>query len=441
MDRLDPTAADTILDLPAYKRTYLARGWMLKGSREKGSWSYPQSQQTLLSHRSICEFDACERVVGALLLHQPSFSSSSLSSSRTPPPVLAQPSVPPVAPSGSAGTSCMICVATIHTARAGLLQQHDTERDALRDYKATASLLDVPRAYDLTPDAVSRPHAPDLRTPQIRRAALDMRPYSRAWGPLHPFPIAYGASLATRPRRPSLGLPHSLPRRLFLSRSASHGRRASPARAPIVPVALIAARHTTIVFSGIPPSPLGACASVHPQPGVHGHRRAQRPPRPFLLAGVLPVASALAATSSAPSHSKPASATQQKHDARPQRGLQHLQHRLPIACVGFVASPHAATFLVPFPIADAYRIPAAATTLCAIPSLTQLAYAHFGTICTAPLPLAQRAAPGSEEGPCGRLQREIAAHTQREDTPQWAPAAIAGTGATFAFKFQHVFIV
>ncbi|KAJ7318860.1 hypothetical protein DFH08DRAFT_397612 [Mycena albidolilacea] len=169
---------------------------------------------------------------------------------------------------------------------------------------------------------------------------LDMRHHS---GPLHPFPIAYAVSLATRPRRPSLGLPHSLlPQHLVLSRSASHGGRASPVCAPIVPVALVAARHTTTVFSRIPPSPLGACASVHPQPGVNDHRRTQRPLRPFLLASVPPVASALAATSSAPSHSKPASATQQKHDAQPQRRLQHLQHRLPIACVGFVASPHAA---------------------------------------------------------------------------------------------------
>ncbi|KAJ7348712.1 hypothetical protein DFH08DRAFT_866402, partial [Mycena albidolilacea] len=86
---------------------------------------------------------------------------------------------------------------------------------------------------------------------------------------------------------------------------------------------------TTTVFSRIPPSPLGACASVHPQPGVHDHRRAQRPPRPLLLAGMPLVTSALAATSSAPSHSKPASATQQKHDAQPQR-------RLPITCIAFV---------------------------------------------------------------------------------------------------------
>ncbi|KAJ7674465.1 hypothetical protein B0H14DRAFT_3908949 [Mycena olivaceomarginata] len=48
------------------------------------------------------------------------------------------------------------------------------------------------------------------------------------------------------------------------------------------------------------------------------------------------------------------------------------------------------------------------------------------SVLSAPPPLAQRAAPGSEEGQCGR---EIAAHMQREDTPQWAPAAIAGTGA------------
>ncbi|KAJ7848500.1 hypothetical protein B0H14DRAFT_3453128 [Mycena olivaceomarginata] len=109
----------------------------------------------------IWEFDAYERVIGGFLPHRPSFSSSSLSSSPClayidvvpSPPVLAHPSVAPVAPSSSAGASCMTCIATIHTARAGLLQQHDTERDALRDHKATARLLDAPRAYDLAPDA------------------------------------------------------------------------------------------------------------------------------------------------------------------------------------------------------------------------------------------------------------------------------------------------
>ncbi|KAJ6528502.1 hypothetical protein B0H19DRAFT_1385178 [Mycena capillaripes] len=44
------------------------------------------------------------------------------------------------------------------TARSGLLQQHDIERDALSDHEATSRLLGVPRAYDLTPDVVPRPH-------------------------------------------------------------------------------------------------------------------------------------------------------------------------------------------------------------------------------------------------------------------------------------------
>jgi hypothetical protein len=56
----------------------------------------------------------------------------------------------------------------------------------------------------------------------------------------------------------------------------------------------------------------------------------------------------LAVMSSVPSHSKPASATQQKHNTQPQHCLQHLQHRLPIACITFVASLHAAMFLVVF---------------------------------------------------------------------------------------------
>jgi hypothetical protein len=63
----------------------------------------------------------------------------------------------------------------------------------------------------------------------------------------------------------------------------------------------------------------------------------------------------------------------------------------------------------PFPIADAYRIPAPATTVCVIPSST-----HSGTIRAA----AACAAPGSEEEQHGLPQREIAAHTQREDTLQ-----------------------
>jgi hypothetical protein len=37
------------------------------------------------------------------------------------------------------------------------VQQHDIERGALDDYEATSRLLDAPRAYDLTPDAVPRP--------------------------------------------------------------------------------------------------------------------------------------------------------------------------------------------------------------------------------------------------------------------------------------------
>ncbi|KAJ7798200.1 hypothetical protein B0H14DRAFT_3886639 [Mycena olivaceomarginata] len=424
------TSADTILDLPAYERI-------------------------------IYEFDACERVIA------------------------------PAAPSSSAGASCMTCIATIHTARAGLLQQHDTERDALRDYKATARLFDAPRAYDLTPmlyhvhtHLTSAHHRyAGAVVPRCARCPRQRRSSAHcSWIcdtiPLHPFPITYAVSLATRPRRPSLGPPHSLlPRRLVLSRSASHGRRASPASALVVPVALIAARHTPTVFSRIPPSPLGACASVHPQPGVHDYR----PPRLFLLAGVPLVASALAATSSAPSHSKPASATQQKHDAQPQCRLQHLQHRFayllrwlrrltaccdvphgiltlalpasacrtpPIQCASpaaapFSASPRAATILAASgskhsmrrtPDMHPHSLFPSPTLIVSLPPRRPSASSQARhssptrtSVLSAPPPLAQRAAPGSEEGQCGRLQREIVAHTQREDTPQWAPVAIAGT--------------
>ncbi|KAJ7797355.1 hypothetical protein B0H14DRAFT_3887111 [Mycena olivaceomarginata] len=354
------TSADATLD-----------GWMLKGSREKGSWSYPR------------------------------------------PPMFEHPSVAPVAPSSSAG-------------------QHDTERDALRDYKAIARLLDAPRAYDLTPDIVSRPHT-HLTSAHQRYAAQPALSFFVACVALGGGDPRTAAGYATPlpSVEPAASTPH---RTLVRSRhppgttisgtaplssspdacsSRARGRRASPV-------------HTTIAFSRIPPSPLGACASVHPQPAVRDDRRAQRPPRPFLLAGVPLVASALAATSSAPSHSKPASATQQEHDAQPQRRLQHLQHRLPIACVAFVASPHPATFLVrrahymrqsfpipstpfsasphaatilaasgskhrmrrtldmhPHPLFPSPTSTAPATTVCVIPSSTQLTYAHFGAIRTA----------------------------------------------------------
>src|SRR4051794_25095376 len=66
---------------------------------------------------------------------------------------------------------------------------------------------------------------------------LDMRPYSRTWGPLHPFPIAYAVSRATRPRRPSLGLAHSLLPPTPVPLEALRGCPAFPACAapPVVP--------------------------------------------------------------------------------------------------------------------------------------------------------------------------------------------------------------
>ncbi|KAJ7462559.1 hypothetical protein FB451DRAFT_472137 [Mycena latifolia] len=102
---------------------------------------------------------------------------------------------------------------------------------------------------------------------------------------------------------------------------AAHPPRAQHLLPPysIAAIALIATRRTTTVFSRILPSPLGACASAHARPDVHYHLRAQRLPRPFLLAGVPRVASALPATSSAPFYSKPVSATEQKYGAQPQR--------------------------------------------------------------------------------------------------------------------------
>ncbi|KAJ7864424.1 hypothetical protein B0H14DRAFT_3862535 [Mycena olivaceomarginata] len=284
------TSADTTLD-----------GWMLKGSRDKGSWSY--SRHSATPHRPEPT---------AILSDPSSFTSQHLQIRRLQagylPPVLAHPSVAPVAPSSSAGASP--------------LQQHDTERDALRDYKATARLLDAPRAYDLTPDA------PTLYAAQPALSFLDARvalvrddPLRSVAGYATPLPsVGPAASIPHRiryfPRHPpattiSGTAPLSSSTDACSSRAAPLAGAAHPLRVqrlpafPIVPVALVAVRHTTTVFSWTPPSPLGACASVHPQPGLHDHRRTQRPPRPFLLAGVPLVVSALAATSSVPTLPKP----------------------------------------------------------------------------------------------------------------------------------------
>ncbi|KAJ7848968.1 hypothetical protein B0H14DRAFT_3867071 [Mycena olivaceomarginata] len=195
----------------------------------------------------------------------------------------------PVTPSSSAGASFMTCIATIHTAHCPRRPSAAAGHDAPRDYKATARLLDAPRAYNLTPDAPALSFL-DARVALISddplRLQLDMRHHSRAWGPLHPFPIACTVSLAARPPAITISgtAPLSSPPDACASRAAPLAGATHPLRVQrlplfhIVPVTLIAASHTTTVFGQIPPSPLGACASVHPQPGVctptvFSHRR------------------------------------------------------------------------------------------------------------------------------------------------------------------------
>ncbi|KAJ7697742.1 hypothetical protein B0H14DRAFT_3904938 [Mycena olivaceomarginata] len=289
------TYADTTLDLPAYKRMYLARGWMLKGSREKGSWSYPRS------------------------------------------PVLAHPSVAPVAPSSSAGASC----------------QHDTERDALRDYKATSRLLDAPRAYDLTPDA------PALSFLDACVALVGDDSLRTAAG--------YATLL------PSVGPAASIPHRIRCF-----------ARHP--PETTISG--TAPLSSPPKPVPLAQCLSRAPRipcvrsayrrsPSFPSHSSLPSTPRPdsTLTSRRLCLRASLARCTRPPACPAPATAVLSRghatrclrarcdvfgtiplqacirhsaeiRRAQPQRRLQHLQHRLPVACVTFVASPHAATVLV-----------------------------------------------------------------------------------------------
>ncbi|KAJ7348707.1 hypothetical protein DFH08DRAFT_1000708 [Mycena albidolilacea] len=167
----------------------------------------------------------------------------------------------------------------------------------------------------------------------------NMRHHSRAWGLLHPF----SHDIRCFPRHPCTTTIAGTAPLFFPPTPVPLAQRLSwVLRIPCV--CSTYRRPLSFPSHSSPPgtprlSLAGFCS--HLSPAVHDHRRAQRPPRPFLLVGVPLVTSTLAATSSAPSHSKPISATQQKHDAWP----QHLQHRLPVTCVAFVVSPHAATFL------------------------------------------------------------------------------------------------
>jgi hypothetical protein len=124
-----------------------------------------------------------------------------------------------------------------------------------------------------------------------------------------------------------------------------------------------------------------------------------------------------------------------------QRRAHHMRQSLPIP-----SAPLTSPVLRPFSPPQAPSIACAAppiphslflspTPIVSLPPLRPSASSQARhnsptrtSVLSAP-PLAQRAAPGSGDGQCGRLQCEIAAHTQREDTLQWAPAAIAGTGA------------
>ncbi|KAJ7114385.1 hypothetical protein C8R44DRAFT_881231 [Mycena epipterygia] len=108
-------------------------------------------------HYSMCEFDACERDMGAFLL---SFSFTSLSSSSLPTLLFLACGVynhvvlshPARAPFRSARRSSREGVrhaprpSALPAARACLLQLRDAERDVFSDYEATPRLLDAPHA-------------------------------------------------------------------------------------------------------------------------------------------------------------------------------------------------------------------------------------------------------------------------------------------------------
>jgi hypothetical protein len=263
----------------------------------------------------------------------------------------------------------MTCIATIHTAtaRAGLLQQHDTTRSGptkplpaclTRPVLTTSSPMLYHVHTHLT--SVHRRYAAQPALPFLdARVAFSDDPLRTAAGFTIPLPsVGPAASVPHRIRcfSPPARDDHLWdcptlfsPRRLFLSRSASRGRHASLACAAptVVPYRPRRTHRYQPHHDRLQPDSSltsRACVSVHPQPGVHDHRRAQRPPRPFLLAGVPLVASAFAATSSAPSHSKPASASAETRRAA--SASSAASAGLPIAFVAFVASPHAATFLV-----------------------------------------------------------------------------------------------
>ncbi|KAJ6530191.1 hypothetical protein B0H19DRAFT_1384701 [Mycena capillaripes] len=95
------------------------------------------------------------------------------------------------------------------------------------------------------------------------------------------FPIAYSTFLASRLRFPSPAQPHSYmkSRKCVVEKTAA----LLPPPFPIAPVALThrcKAHRDRLRPDSAPTS------RRHPWPDAHHHRRAQRPPRPFLLAGI-----------------------------------------------------------------------------------------------------------------------------------------------------------
>jgi hypothetical protein len=169
-------------------------------------------------------------------------------------------------------------------------------------------LLDASRAYDLTSNAVPRPHPRQaLLFFDVRIVLVD--PHGRG-DDLHQgqprrrsqrVPACIGARMcdttavcsaytSVPPSHTPLSSPpahghhlrhyHTLPLDACPSHAPSappFGRRRAPPRArstllppfPIVAVVLIATRHTTAVFRRILPSVLGACVWTHPRPDLH----------------------------------------------------------------------------------------------------------------------------------------------------------------------------
>jgi hypothetical protein len=164
---------------------------------------------------------------------------------------------------------------TVPIARAGLLQQHDIARDALGGCEATSRLLDAPRADDLIPNAVPRPHplhkAPTHPRYATRQALLflDVRiALINPTGAVTIFTrVRFAGALSACLRASELGCPTPLPCAAPIHPFLHHIHRFSH----LPPTTTISG---TTILSPSTPAPLMHHLHHHSARAAHPHARA-----------------------------------------------------------------------------------------------------------------------------------------------------------------------